>query len=340
MAIPISRRRFITFVAAAAGLPLLLHEANAGVKLARWDGNSLGAPASIQLYHADGELARRAIAAALAELQRLEAIFSVYRADSPISALNRDGVLENAPDDFIALLERALFLAKISDGVYDPSVQPLWQLYFRHFTAARPDPAGPAPQQIAAARALVDWRRVELDAGRRRIAFSHPGMGLTLNGGAQGYITDRVVDVLRAHGFERMLVDMGEPRALSAKPDGSAWRIGIANPADPSRTVTTLEVVDKCVATSGGYGTLFDEAGAFTHLIDTRTGRTAPALLGVSVVADSGTIADGLSAAMLLAPVDERQRILSAAGGLRAIYVTPEGVVANVLANAVANASA
>ena len=66
MAIPISRRRFITFVAAAAGLPLLLHQANAGVKLARWDGNSLGAPASIQLYHADGELARRAIAAALA----------------------------------------------------------------------------------------------------------------------------------------------------------------------------------------------------------------------------------------------------------------------------------
>jgi thiamine biosynthesis lipoprotein len=135
-------------------------------------------------------------------------------------------------------------------------------------------------------------------------------MALTLNGGAQGYITDRVADVLRAHGFDRMLVDMGEPRALSAKPDGSAWRIGIANPADTSRIVTTLEVVNQCVATSGGYGTLFDEAGTFTHLIDTRTGRTAPALLGVSVVADSGTIADGLSAAMLMAPIERRQAIL------------------------------
>jgi len=330
MTITLSRRRFITFVAAAASVPLLLRAGSAQAKLARWAGTSLGAPASIQLYHTDEAQAQRAIAAALHELNRCEQIFSVYRADSAISTLNRDGVLENAPDDFIVLLSRALTLAKISEGVYDPTVQPLWQLYFRHFTAARPDPAGPSAKNIAAALAKVDWRSVEVDAGRRRIAFARPDMGLTLNAGGQGYITDRVVDVLRAHGFARMLVDMGEPRALSVKPDGSAWRIGIANPADPSRTVATLDVVDKCVATSGGYGTLFDDAGAFTHLFDTRTGKTAPALLGVSVVADLGIIADGLSAAMLLAPVERRQAILKAAGGQRAIYVTPEGVVSTV----------
>ena len=174
----------------------------------------------------------------------------------------------------------------------------------------------------------MDWRAVEVDANR--IAFTRPGMGLTLNSGAQGYITDRVADVLRAHGFDRMLVDMGEPRALSTKPDGSAWRIGIANPADPSRAVTTLEVVDQCISTSGGYGTLFDPAGAFTHLIDTRTGRTAPALLGVSVIAKTGTVADGLSTAMLMAPVTRRLAILRAAGGTKAVYVTPEGVVSTV----------
>jgi thiamine biosynthesis lipoprotein len=328
--ITLSRRRFITVAAAAAGLPLLLKAGSAQTTLVRWDGNALGAPASIQLFHPDAAQARRAIAAGLDELTRLEAIFSLYRADSAICALNREGVLENAPADFVALLSRALALAEISEGVYDPTVQPLWRLYFRHFGAARPDPAGPAPQDIGAALAKVDWRAVQVDAGRRRIAFARPGMALTLNGGAQGYITDRVTEVLRSHGFDRMLVDMGEPRALSAKPDGSAWRIGIANPADTSRIVTTLEVVNQCVATSGGYGTLFDEAGKFTHLIDTRSGRTAPALLGVSVVADSGSIADGLSAAMLMAPIERRQAILKAAGGVRAIYVTPDGVVSTV----------
>ena len=330
MAALMSRRRFITLVAAAAGLPLLLKAGGSQAKPVRWEGTALGAPASIQLFHTDEAQAHAAITAGLGELKRLEAIFSVYRADSTISLLNREGMLENAPDDFIVMLTRALSLAKISDGVYDPTIQPVWQTYFRHFTSSNPDSAGPAPRDMAAALALVDWRAVEVDVGNKRISFARPGMGLTLNSGAQGYITDRVADVLRAHGFDRMLVDMGEPRALSAKPDGSAWRIGIANPADPSRTVVTLDLVDKCVSTSGGYGTLFDNAGAFTHIIDSRTGRTAPAMLGVSVVADKGIIADGLSTAMLMAPVERRQAILKAAGGQKAIYVTPEGVVSTV----------
>lgn len=330
MSAVMSRRRFISFVAAAAGLPLLLKVGGSQAKPVRWDGTALGAPASIQLFHTDETQAHVAIAAGLNELKRLETIFSVYRADSSISKLNREGVLENAPDDFIAMLTRALSLARISDGVYDPTVQSVWQLYFRHFTSSNPDPTGPAPRDLAAALALVDWRAVEVDAGNKRISFARPGMGLTLNSGAQGYITDRVADVLRAHGFDRMLVDMGEPRALSAKPDGSAWRIAIADPADPSRTIITLDVVDKCVSTSGGYGTLFDSAGSFTHLIDTRTGRTAPALLGVSVVADTGIAADGLSTAMLMAPVERRQHILRSAGGQKAIYVTPDGVISTV----------
>ncbi|MCX7176274.1 MAG: FAD:protein FMN transferase [Proteobacteria bacterium] len=332
MPIAISRRRFITFVAAAAGLPLLIKAGGAQARLVRWEGTALGGPASIQLYHTDEAVAQQAIAAALAELRRLEAIFSLYRPDSAISLLNRQGKLDHAPADLMTMLERALSLAKISDGVYDPTVQPLWNLYFSHFAAANPDPEGPSARSLATALALVDWRSVEVDRASNRIIFARPGMGLTLNAGAQGYVTDRVADQLRAHGFDRMLVDMGEPRVFSAKPDGSAWRIGIANPADRNQTITSLDVVDKCISTSGGYGTILDKAGRFTHIFDTRTGGTAPAMFSVSVVADTGMAADGLSATMLMAPVDRRQAILKAGGGEQAIFVTPQGVVATVKA--------
>lgn len=333
MTVRINRRRAITVLAAAAGLPLIWQASQAqAARLVRWEGTTLGAPSTIQLYHTDEAKARAAIAAGLEELARLESIFSVYRADSAITALNRDGRLDNAPVELIELLTHARELAKISDGVYDPTIQPVWQLYFQHFTAANPDPAGPAAADMAKALALVDWRGIEIDPVNRTIALARPGMAITLNSGAQGYITDRVADVLRSHGFVNMLVDMGEPRALSTKPDGSAWRIGIANPADPSRAVTEIDVVDKAVSTSGGYGTLFDDAGQFTHLIDTRTGKTAPAMLGVSVVANNATTADGLSTALLLAPVERRQDILRAAGGLTAIFVTPDGVTATVTA--------
>jgi thiamine biosynthesis lipoprotein len=320
----------ITVAAAAAGLPLLWQLRPAHAEKVTWEGTTLGAPSSIQLYADDAARARAAIADALAELDRLEAVFSVYRADSAIAALNRDGRLHDAPADFVALLDKSLALSRLSEGAYDPTVQPLWQAYFRHFTSARPDPAGPAAADLEAARALVDWRQVAIDG--REVRFKRAGMGLTLNGGAQGYITDCVAAVLRGHGFDRMLVDMGEPRALSTRPDGSAWRIGIANPADPSRAVTEVEVVDEAVSTSGGYGTLFDADGRFTHLIDPRTGRTAPALLGVSVVADCATRADGLSTALLLTEPARRQALLRAAGGRLALVVTPQGVVQRVQA--------
>ncbi|CAA7617085.1 Membrane-associated lipoprotein [Candidatus Terasakiella magnetica] len=328
----VSRRRAITVLAAAAGLPLLLKATSAQAHLVRWEGTTLGAPSTIQIYHTDEGKARAAIRDAMAELARLEAIFSVYRADSALSALNRDGVLNNAPPEFIELLTHARGLAELSGGVYDPTIQPVWTLYLSHFTAAAVDAAGPSERDLKAALALVDWRGIEIDAAKARVSLARPGMALTLNSGAQGYITDRVAAVLRSHGLEKMLVDMGEPRALSTKPDGSAWRIGIANPAEPNTAITEIDVIDKCVSTSGGYGTIFDEAGKFTHLIDTRTGKTAPAMLGVSVVAETATIADGLSTTMLLAPEDKRQSILRAAGGLSAIYVTPDGVMTTVTA--------
>ena len=325
MTVQITRRRLITVAAAAAGLPLILKAGGVQARLITWEGTTLGAPSSIKLVAADEAKARAAIAAALAELERLEQVFSVYRADSAISALNRDGRLDAAPADFVALLSKSLELARVSGGAYDPTIQPVWQTYFRHFTQANPDPEGPARRDLDAALALVGWQGVDI-AGTS-VRFARPGMALTLNSGAQGYITDRVADVLRGHGFDRMLVDMGEPRALSTKPDGSAWRIGIADPADPSRAITEIDVVDKAVSTSGGYGTLFDDAGRFTHLIDPRSGGTAPALLSVSVVADTATRADGLSTALLMAAAGDRAQVLRAAGGLMALTVTPERVV-------------
>jgi FAD:protein FMN transferase len=335
MSVTLSRRRFFAIAAVAAGAPLIgLGVGRAVATPWRWEGRALGAPAAITLYHSDPQRARAAIAAGLSELARMESIFSLYRPDSALSRLNREGRLDGAPADLLTLLSRALALAEMSGGVYDPTVQPLWRLYLDHFSAPNPDPAGPGPEVLAAARALVDWGSVAIDHGRRHIALTRPGMALTLNSGAQGYITDRVADVLRVHGFDRTLIDMGEPRALAPKPDGSAWHIAIANPADPSQTVATLEVVDRCVATSGGYGTLFDPAGRFTHILDPRTGHTAPAQASVSVVAETGIQADGLATAMLLVPKEKRHALLQKAGGIRALYVDPQGVTATIEAAA------
>ncbi|OIQ80962.1 thiamine biosynthesis lipoprotein ApbE precursor [mine drainage metagenome] len=330
MAARISRRRAITIVAAMAGVPVLLKAGAARARLVEWQGTTLGAPSTIQLYHHDEGKARAAIAAGLAELARLEAQFSLYRADSVISRLNREGRLEEAPPDFVALLSHSLKVSQATLGLHDPTIQPVWKLYFNHFIAANPDPDGPSPYALEGALSLVDWRGVHLDEAARRVAFDRPGMQISLNSGAQGYITDRVGEVLRAHGFESMLVNMGEERAYAPKPDGSPWRLGLANPADPAKAVYELDLQNKAVATSGGYGTLFDAAGRFTHIIHPRTGQTAPRLLGVSVVAPTAAAADCLAASMILVPPELRADVLRAAGAEMAIYVTPAGVADKV----------
>jgi thiamine biosynthesis lipoprotein len=158
-------------------------------------------------------------------------------------------------------------------------------------------------------------------------------MGITLNSVGQGYITDRCGEVLRAHGFKHMLVDMGEPRAMAAKPDGSAWQIGLADPRDPNRSLHTLSVFDQAVATSGGYGTMLDAAGLYTHLINPHTGLTAPAYESVSVVAPTATQADALSTALALIPntdVAARLALLHTQPGCRAICINNAGQVSEL----------
>jgi thiamine biosynthesis lipoprotein len=218
----------------------------------------------------------------------------------------------------------------LSKGVFDPSIQPLWNLYFEHFVVAG-NTQPPTAQTVQAARALVNWRDVKLTDSAVTLARS--GMGITLNGVAQGFITDRCSAVLRAHGFRHMLVDMGEPRAVAAKPDGSAWQIGLADPHEPTRALHTVTVFDKAVATSGGYGTMLDAAGLYTHLINPHTGHTAPAYESVTVVAPTATQGDALSTALALIPSTNgsaRLALLRTQPGCRAICIDGAGQVSEL----------
>jgi len=326
----LSRRRLMIM---AAVVPLAAWRIQQPAEAAplRWQGLAMGAPASLVLHHGgDVDGAQTALRATLSELSRLEGMFSLFRADSVLSQLNRAGHIENAPPEFVALMRTALDMAALSNGVFDPSIQPLWTLYFDHFVLAGHSQL-PAADKVALARSLVDWRAVGLaDA---TVTLTRPGMGLSLNGVAQGYITDRCSEVLRSHGFSHMLVDMGEPRAVAAKPDGSAWQIGLADPHDPNRAVHTLSVLDQAVATSGGYGTRLDASGLYTHLINPHTGRTAPAFESVTVVAPSATQADALSTALALIPrsdIATRLALLRTQPGCRAICIDNAGLVSEL----------
>jgi FAD:protein FMN transferase len=306
----LTRRRMIAIVATAAGSAFLTggRIAQAGDAV-RWQGSALGAQVSIEIYHPDRAEAEWLVEQCIRDVRRLELQFSLYRADSAICALNRSGILVSPDADMVALLKASLQFADLTDGAFDPTVQPLWQLYADHFSAERPDPEGPPPERLAEALAKVGHGGLRVSADR--VALARHGAAITLNGIAQGYATDRAVDRLRKAGLSTTLVDMGEIRAIGSRPEGTPWRVGLADPEKPGALAETIDLVDRAVSTSAGAGFRFDPKGRFTHLFDPATGRSPSLYRSVSVIAPTATEADALSTAFSLMPVSRIRDIVA-----------------------------
>ncbi len=315
-----SRRQVLKVTAAAAALPLaalaLRHFGGQPAPEA-WHGESLGGPASLTLWHSDGAFARRTILRMRTEVERLERVFSLLRHDSEIARLNRYGRLDNASPDLVAVLTEALRIAELSVGAFDPTVQPLWRLYEAHYRAHPEDTIGPAGAAIDAARAKVGYRDLAIDG--RRVAFAGAGMAVTLNGIAQGYITDRIADLLRQEGFDHAMVELGETRALGESPEGGPWSIGLKNPRDSLVVDRAIAVVNEAVAVSGGYGMRFGHSASH-HIFDPATGLSANRLLDVTIVAPRAVVADALATAIFVAGQAAAPRLLAAHAGARALF--------------------
>jgi FAD:protein FMN transferase len=326
----LTRRRFLSIVAAAGTLPSVPFSSlmASTIKPVVWRGVAMGGTASMVLAHPDRAAGKQLVARCVAEIARLEAIFSIYRPDTALVRLNAAGVLNDPPLELVEILSFATALARHTDGSFDPTVQPLFKLYAEHFAIPDACPEGPPPDRIAETLELVDHRLIEVSTDRIRL--HRAGMGVTLNGIAQGYITDRVATLLRTEGLENMLLDLGEIHAAGLHPDGRAWRAGIADPAAPRKTLLELDLPNRphglpALATSGGYGLHFDPAGRHHHLLDPATGQSADEYASVSVTAPNAMLADGLSTALATASATRRDRILGSYAPVRAYFVDTEG---------------
>lgn len=300
MAAPLNRRRVIGISAAAAGLALLPigGKVQADELAVTWRGQALGAVASLVIHHRDRALALGLVESVAAEVRRLERIFSLYRDNSDLASLNRYQAIVSPPVELVGLLQECDRFWRLTGGAFDPTVQPLWIAYRTHFATSGADPAGPPPSWIGDAMDRVGFDKVLVSPDR--IGYLRLGMALTLNGIAQGYITDRIVDLLRAGGIESCLIDIGETRGIGARADGTGWQVGLENPNAPGKFLDILEIMDRAVATSSRHGFRFDAEGRFNHLLDPRSGLPSQRYESVTVVASNATMADALSTAFSL----------------------------------------
>ena len=304
-----SRRRFIGIAAASSALGLLPWRAlafsarpQAGLEPVVWRGVALGADAELHLLHPDRDAARRLIDSAVDELRRLETVFSLYRDDSALAVLNRQGHLNDPPADLLRLLSESRRFSVLTGGVFDPTVQPLWQLYAGHFAARRRSrrtaagaPARGAGQGVPRRRGARQPRHPLRAARHGRHAERH-------RAGLYHRPRDRPAAARRpgprAGGH-------GEIYAMGERSDGQPWRAGLADPDHPDALAGQVTLRDRALATSGGYGTPIDAAGRYTHLFDPRDGNARPRYRSVSVMAPTATAADALSTAFSHMPLED-----------------------------------
>lgn len=258
----ITRRRLLAITAAAIGsVPFA---AGGTPPRWRWHGHALGGPASLTLFDHDRSRARATVAACVAEVERLENEFSLYRADSALRRLNRDRMLPAASLDMQRVLTTAHDVSTATGGAFDITVQPQWESW---------------AAQSAPTERRGDYRDVGLHNGQIRL--KRPGMALTLNGIAQGYITDRVSTLLQADGYSHVLIDLGEIRALGPRTDGQPWRIGLAGGRHHH-----LETGALATSAMGQAGTVY---------LNPATGLPERRYHAVTVSAPTATEADALS---------------------------------------------
>ena len=211
--------------------------------------------------------------------------------ESTVSALNRDGTVDDAA--LAALVETALTIGKAADGAFDPTVAPLMDAW--NFTGDTP--RVPPDEELSGLLTHVGLENISVEGSTVTLKNSAQ---IDLGGIAKGYAGGAVRDILTEHGVTSAVIDLGgDVGLLGTKPDGSDWRVAVKDPADPTQFLGVLSAADIFVVTSGIYERGFEENGVrYHHILDPHTGSPAESgLVSVTVVCADGAWADALSTA-------------------------------------------
>jgi thiamine biosynthesis lipoprotein len=286
----------------------------------------MGTMFRIEFYASDDAAAAKAAEAAFARAEELEQIMSDYRDDSELRRLARDGSSAPFPlsNDLYEVLAQSIRVSELSHGAFDVTVGPLVELW-RNVRTTRQMPSA---EQLARAKALVDYRYIELDPARHTAFLKRSGMRLDLGAIGKGYAADQMLALVESRGIRRALVEAGGEVAVGAPPPGKTdWRVAIAT-ADSGAggPPCALFLHNAAVSTSGDSHQFVEVNGRrFSHVINPATGLGLEGAATTTVIAPRSMTADAMATALSLLPVAEGMRLAESFPGVAALWVLQAG---------------
>lgn len=257
-------------------------------------------------------------------LREIEDRMSANRDGTDVDAVNRaagDHPVKVHPD-VLAVLGDALKFAALSGGALDPTIGPLVKLW----NIGTDDARVPAPEEIAAALPLVDYRDVVVDEAAGTVFLARAGMRLDLGAMAKGYAADEVARIIAARGISRAIVDLGgNIMAVGERQDGQSWRIGVQDPSsERGEHIGIVAVRNKTLVTSGVYERFFiaPDGVRYHHILSSEDGYPVKnGLLSVTIVADKSMDADCLSTAVFALGPEKGRKLVESLPGVEAIFI-------------------
>lgn len=291
------------------------------------EGHAMGTSIRITAYTeaaVGADATRKAIAAALDEIRRLEALMTTWRSESELSRVNAaaGSAAVSVARETLEVIRKSLWIGRASEGTFDitfEAMRGLWK--FDEDLEAKVPPRALVEQ----ARSLIDYQDIVLDEAHGSVMLRRPGMRMSLGGIAKGYAVDAAARVLSGAGLTSFLVQAGgDLYVRGRKPDGSSWRVGVRDPRGrgPSDYFAMVELEDHAFSTAGDYERSFVlEGRRYHHIIDPRTGYPATASRSVTVWASDAFTADALDDAVFILGVEKGLALVESIEGVGAVIV-------------------
>jgi len=262
-----------------------------------------------------GQEAERRI---LAEIERLEAIFSIYRKESEFNLWQAtQGTPVSVSADLAFVLDAAETWRKLSNGAFLPTVETLTRVW----KEKQGGDAEQAHPELDLSSELWAVDKVALTAIRLT------DLPASLNAIAKGYIVDRSVEVAHeVEGVRQVLVNIGGD--LRHWGEG-AVQVNVADPSQPAENAIPLSVVqisNQAIATSGGYRRGFNVDGAiYSHIFDPYKRIPKERLGSSSAIAKTAMLADIFATILSVLPPEAGLKLADETDSVGAFVVEGAG---------------
>lgn len=278
---------------------------------------SMGTLVAITAVDESRDRIQEAAGYAFREMDRVVGLLNRYDSASAVGVLNAEGEIRGPPPELFTVLSRALAYHRASAGAFDPTVQPLVDLF-------RVGGSEVCEAELLEAISRVDASGVEM--APRSIRFQRPGMGLTLDGIAKGHIVDCMAAILEGHGLTDFLINAGgDIRSRGVREDGQPWQVGVQDPRKEGQLPDVLPLSDGAVATSGSYEIYYDPERTHHHIVSAEIGGSPRHTQSVSVIAPTALEADALATSVFVMTPGEGRTFIDTIPTCACLIVDREG---------------